>query len=300
MHAIEIENLSKSFHGKKAVDGISLTVDAGTVTGYLGPNGAGKTTTLRCLLGLIRPDEGRVLVNGRRYVELEHPVREVGAVLEANSFHPGRTARSHLAIMCAAAGLPMSRVGEVLMQVGLAEAARKRIGGFSMGMRQRLCLAGALLGDPKVLILDEPANGLDPAGIEWLRRFLRDLADEQGVAVLVSSHMLAEVQQTVDNAVIIAEGRLVRQGTLDELVGTERTTTLVRAAGDLAPALEAAGAEVVRTPDGALRVAGIGPEGISRIAMEARVPVTEISEERADLHQTFLNLTGTENEGSLR
>ncbi|MFV2198096.1 ABC transporter ATP-binding protein [Nocardiopsis sp. LOL_012] len=211
--------MSKSFRGHRAVDGVSFTVEPGTVTGFLGPNGAGKTTTLRCLLGLVRPDHGEGLFGGRPYTSLPAPASEVGAVLEANNLHPGRSGRNHLRTMCDAAGLPLSRADEVLDEVGIAEAGGKRVAGYSMGMRQRLSLAGALLGDPKVLILDEPANGLDPQGIDWLRRFLDHRAHERGVAVLVSSHVLAEVEQTVDNVVIIARGRLVHQGTLSELTG---------------------------------------------------------------------------------
>ncbi len=219
MPAIEIRNVSKTFRGQRAVDRVSFTVEPRTVTGFLGPNGAGKTTTLRCLLGLVRPDSGEGLVNGRAYTSLPNPLTEVGAVLEATNLHPGRTGRNHLRVMCDAAGLPLSRADEVLDEVGIADAGNKRVGGYSMGMRQRLSLAGALLGDPRVLILDEPANGLDPEGIEWLRRFLRRQAHDRGVAVLVSSHVLAEVEQTVDNVVIIARGRLVHQGTLGELTG---------------------------------------------------------------------------------
>ncbi|NYH52390.1 MULTISPECIES: ABC transporter ATP-binding protein [Nocardiopsis] len=219
MSAIEIREVSKAFRGHQAVDRVSFTVEAGTVTGFLGPNGAGKTTTLRCLLGLVRPDGGEGLVNGRSYASLPNPLTEVGAVLEATNLHPGRSGRNHLRVMCDAAGLPGSRADEVLAEVGIAEAGDKRVGGYSMGMRQRLSLAGALLGDPGVLILDEPANGLDPEGIEWLRRFLRHQAHEKGVAVLVSSHVLAEVEQTVDDVVIIARGRLVHQGTLGEVTG---------------------------------------------------------------------------------
>lgn len=217
MAAIEIREISKAFRKKKAVDGVSFTVDPGTITGFLGPNGAGKTTTLRCLLGLVRPDSGEGLVNGHAYTDIPNPLAEVGAVLEATSLHPGRRGRDHLRVVCDAAGFPVSRADEVLEEVGLGDAGGKRVGGYSMGMRQRLSLGAALLGEPKVLILDEPANGLDPEGIDWLRRFLRYQAHERGVAVLVSSHVLAEVEQTVDNIVIIAAGRSVQQGTLAEL-----------------------------------------------------------------------------------
>ncbi|GLX01700.1 ATP-binding cassette domain-containing protein [Microtetraspora sp. NBRC 16547] len=293
MSAIEIRNLSKSFGAVRAVDGVSFTVEAGSVTGYLGPNGAGKTTTLRSLLGLVTPDSGEALVNGKRYTAMAAPLNEVGAVLEATNFHPGRTARNHLRLLCVAAGLPVGSADEALAQVGLAEAAGKRVGGFSLGMRQRLALASALLGEPKVYILDEPANGLDPAGIQWLRGFLRHLAHDRGAAVLVSSHVLSEVEQTVDNVVIIASGRLVRQGTLAELTTNGEKTVRVRTAegSDLEPALEKAGATVERLDDGALRVHGLAPEEIGRIVLDQRVVLTELAAERSDLQKVFLELT---------
>ncbi|WP_204058777.1 ABC transporter ATP-binding protein [Microbispora corallina] len=293
MAAIEIHDLVKSFGPVRAVDGVSFTVEAGSVTGYLGPNGAGKTTTLRCLLGLVAPDSGRALVGGRPYASLTAPLTEVGAVLEATSFHPGRTARNHLRILCTAAGLPQSRADEALAQVGLADAAGKRVLGFSLGMRQRLALAAALLGRPRVYILDEPANGLDPAGIEWLRGFLRHLAHEQGAAVLVSSHVLSEVEQTVDNVVIIARGRLVRQGTLTELTSNGRSVVRVGAvnAAELGPALETAGGAVERVEDGLLRVRGLTAEEVGRIALDRRVALRELVEERTDLQKVFLDLT---------
>ncbi|WP_249346995.1 ABC transporter ATP-binding protein [Microbispora sp. H11081] len=283
----------KSFGPVKAVDGVSFSVEAGSVTGYLGPNGAGKTTTLRCLLGLVTPDSGEALVNGERYVTLPRPVTEVGAVLEATSFHPGRTARNHLRILCTAAGLPDARADEALEQVGLGDAAGKRVLGFSLGMRQRLALASALLGRPRVYILDEPANGLDPAGIEWLRGFLRHLAHDEGAAVLVSSHVLSEVEQTVDNVVIIAKGRLVRQGSLAELTGGGTGSVRVRSAqaADLAPALEAAGGTVERADDGLLRVRGLDAEAIGQVALDRRIVLTEVTQERSDLQKVFLELT---------
>lgn len=215
--AIEARGIRKSFRGNTVVDDVSFSVRSGVITGFLGPNGAGKTTTLRCMLGLVRPDSGQGLFHGTPYTSLNRPVEEVGAVLEATNAHPGRSARQHLLIMCESAGLPGKRADEVLAEVGLSEARNRRVGAFSLGMRQRLALAGALLGEPPILILDEPANGLDPAGIEWLRRFLLGQAEEKGVAVLVSSHILAEVEQTVDDVVIIAGGRLVRQASLSEL-----------------------------------------------------------------------------------
>ena len=216
MAAITVQGLTKRFGDVLAVDRLSFQVDEGTVAGFLGPNGAGKTTTLRMLLGLVDPTSGTATVGGRRYRDLPDPVRRVGAVLEAGGFHPGRSARDHLRIQATAAGLPQTRIDQVLEQTGLAGAARRRVGGFSLGMRQRLGLAAALLGDPEVLILDEPANGLDPEGVHWLRGLVRGLAAE-GRTVLVSSHLLAEVAKTVDQVVIVDEGRLVTQAAMAEL-----------------------------------------------------------------------------------
>ena len=214
--------LTKRYGELLAVDGITFLLQAGTVTGFLGPNGAGKTTTLRLLLGLAEPTAGEALVFGRRYRELKQPLRQVGAVLESSDFHPSRSGRDHLRTLALAAGLPPSRVEEVLQLVELSDAAGRRVRTYSLGMRQRLGLAAALLGDPKLLILDEPANGLDPAGVHWLRTFLRQLALE-GRTVLVSSHLLAEVAQTVDHVLIINHGRLLAGGRLDELTGPDRT-----------------------------------------------------------------------------
>jgi ABC-2 type transport system ATP-binding protein len=211
-----VQGLVKRYGPVTAVDDLSFEVRQGTITGFLGPNGAGKTTTLRMLLGLVTPDAGTATINGRPYGELPEPLHQAGAVLEASSFHPGRTARSHLRIQALAADVDTSRIDDVLDLVGLTNAAGRRIGGFSLGMRQRLGLATALLADPEVLILDEPANGLDPEGIRWLRGLLRGFAAEGGT-VLVSSHLLAEVAQTIDSAVIIDRGRLVGQGTVAEL-----------------------------------------------------------------------------------
>jgi ABC-2 type transport system ATP-binding protein len=214
--AIEISELTKRFGPVVAVDGLSFEVQAGSVVGFLGPNGAGKTTTLRTLLGLVEPDGGKAAIHGHRYVDLPEPLRLVGASLEASSAHPGRSARSHLRIHALAAGVSERRVDAVLREVDLAAAADRRVGGFSLGMRQRLALATALLPEPRVLILDEPANGLDPEGIRWLRHLLRRLAAE-GRTVLLSSHILAEVAQTVDRVIIVDHGRLVADAPLEEL-----------------------------------------------------------------------------------
>jgi ABC-2 type transport system ATP-binding protein len=292
MAVITIQGLTKRFGEVVAVDDLSFAVDQGTVVGFLGPNGAGKTTTLRTLLGLVAPTAGTARIDGKPYRELADPVRQVGAVLEASSFHPGRSARNHLRVVATAAGLPLTRADAVLEQVGLTQAARRRVGGFSLGMRQRLGLATALLGDPQVLILDEPANGLDPEGVHWLRGLLRHLADE-GRTVLVSSHVLAEVAQTVDQVVIIARGRLVTQSTLAAL--TARTDQLVRVRSPQAEALRSllAAQGIHADPDGAdqLVAAGTTPETVGKAAAAAGVVIYEMGVERSNLEDVFLQLT---------
>jgi ABC-2 type transport system ATP-binding protein len=292
MAVITIEGLTKRFGEVVAVDDLSFEVDQGTVVGFLGPNGAGKTTTLRMLLGLVTPTSGTARIDGKPYRALADPVRHVGAVLEASSFHPGRSARNHLRVVATAAGLSLARADQVLEQVGLAAAARRRVGGFSLGMRQRLGLAAALLGDPQVLILDEPANGLDPEGVHWLRGLLRHLAD-QGRTVLVSSHVLAEVAQTVDQVVIIAGGRLVTQSTLAAL--TARTEQLVRVrtpqAETLRPLLAAQGIQA--DPDGANQLVAVGTttEAVGQTAAAAGIVLYEMRAERSNLEDVFLQLT---------
>jgi ABC-2 type transport system ATP-binding protein len=292
MAVITIDGLTKRFGDVLAVDNLSFEVDRGTVVGFLGPNGAGKTTTLRMLLGLVTPASGTARIDGRPYRELADPIRHVGALLEASSFHPGRSARNHLRVVATAAGLPLARADQVLEQVGLAQAAHRRVGGFSLGMRQRLGLATALLGDPQVLILDEPANGLDPEGVHWLRGFLRQLAD-QGRTVLVSSHVLAEVAQTVDQVVIIAAGRLVTQSTLAAL--TARTDQLVRVRTPQADTLRSllAAQGIHANPDGAdqLLAAGTTTETVGKAAAAAGIVIYEMSAERSNLEDVFLQLT---------
>jgi ABC-2 type transport system ATP-binding protein len=219
---IACRGLTKRYGDVVAVDDVSFTLQRGTVTGFLGPNGAGKTTTLRLLLGLSAPTSGEALVFGRSYRDLERPIGRVGAVLESTDFHPGRSGRDHLRALALSAGLPATRVDEVLSLVELSDASGRRVSGYSLGMRQRLGLAAALLGDPELLILDEPANGLDPVGVHWLRSFLRRLADE-GRTVLVSSHLLAEVEQTVDHVLIIDHGRVVARGPIEELTDERRS-----------------------------------------------------------------------------
>ncbi|MHB8645735.1 MAG: ABC transporter ATP-binding protein [Thermomicrobiales bacterium] len=219
---VRISALTKRYGDVAVVEDVTFSLDPGTVTGFLGPNGAGKSTTLRLLLGLAEPTSGEAHVFGRRYRELDQPTRQIGAVLESNDFNPGRSGRNHLRALALAAEIPPSRVGEILEIVGLASAADRRVRTYSLGMRQRLGLAGALLGDPTLLVLDEPANGLDPAGVHWLRTFLRQFAD-QGGTVLMASHLLAEIAQTVDQVVIIDHGRLVATARLDELAGRGET-----------------------------------------------------------------------------
>jgi len=289
---IEIRGLRKTFGDVHAVEDLSFHVEPGRVTGFLGPNGSGKTTTLRCLLGLVRPTAGSATFGGVDYADLPAPSTKVGAALEATGFHPGRTARNHLRIVTAAAGLDRNRVGETLEQVGLTEDADRRVGGYSMGMRQRLQLATTLLGDPGVVVLDEPANGLDPGGIAWLRAFLRSLASE-GRTVLISSHVLSEVEQTVDDVVIITEGHLVRACPLSELTGSRTSTVVVRSPdlGRLAGALSAQLAAQFSTVDGTLRIENLTTDQVGRIAFEHQIELHELRDERADLERVFLQLT---------
>ena len=292
MAVISVDGLTKRFGPVVAVDDLSFDVEAGTVAGFLGPNGAGKTTTLRCLLGLVSPSEGAATILGSRYEALGDPVRRVGAVLEASGFHPARRAIDHLRIAATTAGLPDDRPEEVLAEVGMAAFAGRRVGGFSLGMRQRLALAGALLGRPEVLILDEPGNGLDPEGMHWLRGFLRAFADRGGT-VLVSSHVLAEVAQTVDHIVIVARGRLVASSTLAELV--QRSSGAVRVQTSDAPALRDAlrsrGVEAEVTETVVAR--GTSTDVVARVAAEAGIELSEMTADQADLEAVFLELTGS-------
>ena len=291
---VEVSGLTKHFGAVRAVSDLSFTVEPGSVTGFLGPNGAGKTTTLRMLLGLLNPDAGTATFDGTPYAGLADPVRTVGAVLET-AFHPARTGRNHLRVYCRAAGLPVSRADEVLVQVGLADAGNRRAGGYSLGMRQRLALAGALLGDPPVLVLDEPANGLDPEGIQWLRGFIRFLAHEQGRTVLVSSHLLSEVEQTVDRVVIVGAGRLVREGTIEQLrSGADGAgTVLVRSpeAARLADVLRAGGIDVAAADGGALTVTGSTPADVGRRAFAAGVELHELRSRTSGLEEIYFQLT---------
>jgi ABC-2 type transport system ATP-binding protein len=292
MAVIDIRGLTKRFGQVLAVDQLSFQVEAGTVTGFLGPNGAGKTTTLRMLLGLVEPTAGSATINGRPYRQLPDPSHHVGAALEAAGVHPGRTARNHLRVRATAGRIDPARVDAVLDQVGLADAADRRVGGFSLGMRQRLGLAAALLGDPEVLILDEPANGLDPEGVRWLRAFLRGLA-KQGRTVLVSSHLLTEVAQTADTIVILDHGRLVTQSPLEELMAGARQVVRVRTPRpeELRAALVAEGARVQVVAADRLEITGATAERVGTLAAEQSIPVFECVTAAADLEDVFFQLT---------
>lgn len=291
---IVVSGLTKRYRNVTAVDNLSFTVETGRVTGFLGPNGAGKTTTLRMMLNLVAPTAGHATIGGQRYADLTEPLRHVGAVLEASSAHKGRSGINHLRVICAAAGFPAARAQEALELVGLAPAAKRKFKGYSLGMRQRLGIAAAMLGDPKVLILDEPANGLDPEGIRWMRDLLKSFA-AQGRTVLVSSHLLGEMQLLADDVVIIAAGRLVRHGPVAEVMASMSGAAMVRVRtphGDrLTPALTAAGATVTTAPDGALLVTGVEAPVVGRTALAEGVELHELSTERPDLERVFLELT---------
>ena len=298
MASIEVQGLSKRFGPVVAVDDLSFTVHEGTVTGFLGPNGAGKTTTLRILLGLVSPTSGRALVNGRPYRDLPDPMRAVGAVLEASGFHPARTARDHLRSIALVDGIADSRVDEVLGIVGLTADARRRVGGYSMGMRQRLELARALLGDPEVLVLDEPANGLDPQGIAWLRGFLRWFAS-LGRVVLISSHLLAEAAQTVDDVIVLNRGRIAGQGPLAELRRRATATVRVRSLdpGRLSALLGAAGISAHEVGDDTVEATGTTAEAVGRVMAEHQVVVLDMASSGETLEQLFFELTAGSPDG---
>ncbi|HEV2783048.1 MAG TPA: ATP-binding cassette domain-containing protein [Actinophytocola sp.] len=279
----------------KAVDNLSFTVEPGWVTGFLGPNGAGKTTTLRCVLGLVTPTAGGATIGGKPYAQLHNPTKTVGALLEASSFHPARTARNHLRVYCTASGIPKKRADEVLDLVGLTSAANRKVKGFSMGMRQRLGLAAALLGDPKVLVLDEPANGLDPEGIVWLRQFLKHLASG-GRTILVSSHVLSEVEQTVDHVVIINNGTLIRQDRMDTLADSHGHAVLVRTPDVSRLEFSLSGEPKVekleKLDDGAVRITGMTAAEVGSKAFFDRIELHELRTERSRLEEIFFSLTG--------
>jgi ABC-2 type transport system ATP-binding protein len=290
MAAVELKGLTKRYGKLLAVDSLSFEVPDGAVTGFLGRNGAGKSTTLRMLLGLARPTSGLALIHGKPYRELRDPLRQVGAIVEAPTFHPGRRARDHLRVIAHAAGIGSARVDQVLDETGLSAAAERRVGGFSLGMRQRLGLAAALLGDPEVLILDEPTNGLDPAGVQWLRRFLRARAN-RGYTVLVSSHLLAEVELSVDEVVIIEAGRLVTQAKLTDLMKGDGQTVHLRTpeAAKLRTELSRRGIGSDEIGPGAV-VAHASPDAVGRTIAEAGIVIHEMNQQAAHLEELFLSL----------
>jgi ABC-2 type transport system ATP-binding protein len=287
---ITVSGLTKQYGGRTVVDDVSFTLEPGTVTGFLGPNGAGKTTTMRMMTGLVPASAGTATVDGRRYVDLPNPGAVVGTLLDASAVHPGRTGRTHLRLLASAIGVAPGRVDDVLAQVGLADAAGRRIGGYSLGMRQRLGIAGTLLADPPVLVFDEPANGLDPEGIRWMRDLLRGHA-ARGGTVLLSSHLLGEVEHTVDRLLVIGEGRIVADGPVASLLGADGTA--VRAADPVAlvAALEAAGFPVQHGTDGALMVPGAEPAAVGMVAAAAGLALTDLRTVRRGLEDLFFQLT---------
>jgi ABC-2 type transport system ATP-binding protein len=296
---VAVRGLTKWFGNVRAVDGLDLVVRPGAVTGFLGPNGAGKTTTFRMLLGLAAADSGTALIEGHRYAELGCPTAVVGASLDSAGFHPGRTARDHLRVLAPFARVDDRRCEEVLAQVGLTEAAERRVGGFSTGMRQRLGLATALLGDPRVLVLDEPANGLDPEGIVWLRGFLRHLAHDRGRTVLVSSHVLGEVQASVDDVVVIARGRLVHESSLEDLVALADPRVRVVAPDVAAFAALARRSGWTAEGDAATRslvISGATPGEVGAAAYREGLEIHGLAEEGGSLEAVFLRLTADHDE----
>jgi ABC-2 type transport system ATP-binding protein len=293
MTMIDVRGLTKRYGPDTVVDDLSFTVDAGQVTGFLGPNGAGKSTTMRMILGLAAPTRGSVTIGGRRYADLPVPLTEVGALLDAGALHGGRTAYDHLLALAVSNGLPRRRVGEVLARTGLENVAGRRAGGFSLGMRQRLGIAATLLGDPRVLIFDEPVNGLDPEGIRWIRDFMRSLARE-GRAVLVSSHLMGEMAQTADHLVVIGRGRLIADTSMTEFTrASGEGTVLVRTpdAGSFAMRLVAAGATVREGLESSLIVSGLGSADIGKLAAFHGVALSELTPQRASLEDAFMELT---------
>jgi len=291
--AIDVQGLTKRYGRTVAVDDLSFRVEAGRVTGFVGPNGAGKSTTMRLVLGLDAPDAGEVLVGGKRYGDLRAPLCEVGALLDAGATHPGRRARSHLLWLARSNRLPAHRVDEVLELVGLSGAGRKRVGGFSLGMAQRLGIAGAMLGDPQLLMFDEPVNGLDPDGIRWIRVFLRSLADE-GRAVLVSSHLMSELEGIADELVVIGRGRLITQTTVSALLSSRsdgRVHVRTPQVTEVMTVLAGAGGTVTSTGSDTLVVSGLDSERVATLVAERGLQLHELYRERASLEDAFIDLT---------
>jgi ABC-2 type transport system ATP-binding protein len=291
---LEARGLTKRFGSTTAVDDLSFVIEPGRITGFLGPNGAGKTTTLRMLLGLVHPTAGEALVDGVPYRKLAEPARAVGAVLEASSYHPTRSGRNHLRVLATAAGIPLARADETLAEVELSEVARRRVETYSLGMRQRLSVAAALLGEPRLLVLDEPANGLDPEGIRWLRNFLRSFAAGRGT-VFISSHVLAEIAQLADQVVIIHKAKLVAHEPLAALTARTAGGTIVRSpdAIRLREQLAAAGIDASAADTNELRAAA-PPERVGEVAAAAGIVLHELRGESASLEEVFLELTGGE------
>ena len=292
--AIEVTELRKRFGSVLALDGMSFTVAPGQVTGFIGPNGAGKSTTMRVILGLDAADEGTAVIGGHRYQSLRHPLTVVGSLLDASALQPGRTGRNHLLWLARSQGLGRRRVDEVLAQAGLEQAARRKAGGFSLGMRQRLGIAAALLGDPRVLMLDEPFNGMDPEGIVWMRGFLRSLAAE-GRAVLVSSHLMSELEDTAEQLVIVGRGRVIADTSTRGLLASasgDRVNLRTAAAAQAAAVLERAGAHVTAAAGGTLTVTGMSAEQVVTLLSGQSVTFSEVSAHRASLEQAYLDLTG--------
>jgi ABC-2 type transport system ATP-binding protein len=293
---IEIAGLRKRFGSTLALDGMTFRVEPGQVTGFVGPNGAGKSTTMRVVLGLDAPDEGTALIGGRRYASLHRPLTVVGSLLDAAALQPSRTARNHLLWLAHSQGLPTRRVDEVIEQAGLAAVARRRAGGYSLGMRQRLGIAAALLGEPAAIMLDEPFNGMDPEGIVWMRGFLRGLA-AQGRAVLVSSHLMSELEDTADHLVVTGRGRVIADTTVAALVAAasgDRVRLRTAAGRDAAAVLAAAGATVATDGPGQLTISGLAAERVVTLLAAAAVPFSEVSAHRATLEQAYLELTKDE------
>ncbi|MGY1854805.1 ABC transporter ATP-binding protein [Modestobacter sp. SYSU DS0290] len=291
---IELDGLTKRYRARVAVEELTARVEPGRVTGFLGPNGSGKTTTMRCVLGLTRPTAGTATVLGVPYAGLREPMRSVGALVDPRARHPGRTAYRHLLALAQSNALPRVRVDEVVDLVGLADVADERVRGFSLGMGQRLGIAVALLGDPEVLVLDEPVNGLDPDGIRWVRELLRDLAAE-GRTVLVSSHLMSEMQDTADHLLVMGRGRLLADVPMAELLGADAAVR-VRSprSASLAGALERAGARVAVEPDGALSVRGLDPGQVGDVAFAVGVPVHELTRTTSSLEAAYYALTGAD------
>jgi len=289
---IVVSGLRKRFGPKTALDGMSFTVSPGQVTGFIGPNGAGKSTTMRVILALDAPDEGTALIDGRPYASLRRPLTHVGSLLDAAALQPSRTARNHLLWLAHSQGLRAKRVDEVIEQAGLGAVARRRAGGFSLGMRQRLGIAAALLGDPRVLMLDEPFNGMDPEGIVWMRGFLRSLA-EQGRAVLVSSHLMSELQDTADHVVVVGRGKVIADATVAELRATVSNghVTVRTSAPTAAELLGRSGATVTSAQPGTLTVVGLAAQEVTSLLVANGVPFSEVSAHQATLEDAYMELT---------